>query len=462
MGSYQGVGMNLFRSIFILKLCVLLALPFNTWSQALPVAQPTNVNRAVAGATNISLVRRGYAANDPRFLNTAVRMSNVAAGAAGTAAAVVAGTVTAPAWASVALAIGVGTVVSYAINLALDSFVKWYFRNDGKIDDSSDGTAPSSTAVLVFGGTYWSATPPGLGNASLIGADGSALAKQSFALRNPGYVANPLYPLTITVTPTNIDYSGANRSAAWLMTNGSPVNCPAGSYYINGACTGYSYVDQPLPTTLGNTPQQAVNHIPASESQKKLNPAILAAIANREWAQASAQPGYDGLPYNAADPVTSQDVASWTSQNPTYAPSIADFTAPMPTTTSNPTPWALPQNPTSAVTTPATTPNQGTINPGASNPLENLGIDPATPSPSLENIPTAQQILNPVLSLVPSLKGFNATTPSGVCPQPSINLFNKTQTFTAHCTIFENNKATMQAAMTFAWALLAVLIILSA
>jgi hypothetical protein len=210
------------------------------------------------------------------------------------------------------------------------------------------------------------------------------------------------------------------------------------------------------------TPQQAVSALSQADLDKKLNPAVLAALANRAWQQAASQPGYDGLPYPQSNPITSAEVSTWTNANPQYAPSVRDFVSPNPTTTANPQPWALPTNPTATTTTPATTPNANTVNPASANPQQNLGSDPATGAPQLEATPTAQQILQPVLNLVPTLRNFSASPHAGTCPKPSFSIVGKSITMEAHCTLIDNNKAVMQAAMAFAWAAIALFIILSA
>ena len=50
----------------------------------------------------------------------------------------------------------------------------------------------------------------------------------------------------------------------------------------------------------------------------------------------------------------------------------------------------------------------------------------------------------------------------GPCPRPTLNLFGQTQTMDAHCTILDNNKAEIHAAMILTFSILALLIVLSA
>ncbi|CAN5873980.1 virulence factor TspB C-terminal domain-related protein [soil metagenome] len=439
----------------------ILVRPFSAYGQSLPAAKPDNVSRAISGALQGALQTRGFAANDPRFANTLARISPQITGVAGTAAAVTVAGVTAPGWASVALAIGIGAVVTYAVNLGLDALTRWLFRTDGKIDESGDSLQVQTSTAMTLGGAYWKVSFHSASvNIELAGGDGEALARQ-------GYSEYLSQTNQNTQTSANCSVSANTVSCGIIFANkqatGAPASCPAGSMYKGGACGAYSFVSPPaVATKTGVTPQTATTDIAPADLNKPLNPAIIAAIANRAWQQAASQPGYDGLPYPQSNPVTASEAQAWTAQNPTLAPTVQDFTAPNPVSTSQPSPWALPQNPTATTTTPATTPNTNTTNPASANPLQNLGPDPGTGAPTLEQIPTALQIIQPLLNLFPDLKNYNPSMSVGACPRPTLNLFGHTQTVEAHCTILENNRAAIHAAMVLAFSLLALLIVLSA
>jgi hypothetical protein len=453
--------MKLLKKWLLIKLCLLLAMPFNVWSQAQPVAQPDRVGRSLSGVLQDGMRTRGFAANDPRFGNTLARVSPQFSGVAGTAAAVTVGAVTAPGWGSLALAIGVGAVITYAVNLGIDSLVKWLFRTDGKLDESGDALSIQTSTSMAIGGAYWKVSfHSGSVNFDLSGGDGEALARQGHFeyLSQTGQNTSTAPNCSVSINQVTCGIIYAMKQAS-----GAPASCPAGSMYKNGACGAYTFVSpSAVPPKTGLTPQQATTDIPAVDLNKKLNPAITAALANKAWQQAASQPGYDGLPYPQSNPITATEVATWTAQNPSYEPTVSDFVAPNPVTTANPQPWALPQNPTATITTPVTTPNANTTNPAATNPLQNLGADPAIGSPTLEQTPTAQMILQPILDMLPGLKNFSPTMATGTCPRPTLHLFGQTQTFEAHCTILDNNRATIHAAMVLAFTLSALLIILSA
>jgi hypothetical protein len=443
----------------LLLLCItfLLMAP-EARAQALP--KPSNVNRAVSGALQDSMRGRGFAANDPRFGNTLARISPVLSGVAGTtAAAVTIGAVTAPAWASVALAAGIGAVVTYAVTLAIDGAVQWIF-GDSSIDVNAGPTNIEGVGIAL-GGAYWSAGSP---RGTIYGGDGISVARQSYSefAAQYGVTASPICSINGGIAAclaSEPDAIGSYLSRqALYYSNGSPASCLPGHFSLNNGCIPYTAT--PGQDLDDATPQRAIEALPAGQLDKPLNPAIIAALANRAWQQAASQPGYDGLPYPQSNPITQAEVQPWLQANPEYVPTVRDFVSPNPVTEAAPNPWALPSNPTAANPVPST-PNTGTTNPAKDNPQANLGPDPGIGAPTLEPIPTAQQIANPILQLAPDLRGFKASGQSGVCPRPTIELYG-THVLDAHCKLIDDNKQVLQLAMAFAWAAMALFIVLSA
>jgi hypothetical protein len=457
--------MKLVQKWLLLKLCLLLAMPINVWPQALPVANPTLVNRASSGLIQQAMMSRGFAANDPRFLNTIARATPYIATAVAGAAAVTAGAITAPAWATVALGVGIGTVVGYVVNLGLDSLVRWLFRTDKNIDESSAAQAGSSTCAMAAGGFYYLAGA--LDSAGVLvqirGCDGEAVARQVFAIKNANTPS--LQPGSCIFGVNDVTCGGI---VAGKQASGAPQSCPAGTYLNGTQCVGYSYVVNAVAPAVAVAPQTAISHIPASDLDRQLNPAVIAGLANRVWQQTAAQPGYDGIPYPTSNPITPAEAVTWAAANPAAVPTVRDFTSPNPVTTANPTPWAIPANPSVTASSPANATltaavaNAGTINPASANPLQNLGADPVTPAPTLEPTPTAPMILAPILNMLPSLRTFTVTGHTATCPKPTVSLVGKTITMDAHCTVIDSIKPILQTAMLFAWAAIALFIILAA
>ena len=466
LGSYQGAGMRLWKRILILKLIIRLALltvfaPTVSWAQALPQGQPEKVSRSVSAALQEGMRSRGFAANDPRFINTIARTSpQLSVVAGGSAAAITVGAVTAPAWVSVAAAIVVGAVVSYAVSLAIDGIVQWVFRPDGKIDERSDAPPVVSGAALVQGGPYWVALVGSPKAYNAYSGDGEALARQAHAddRRRLGMAVNNDYTCRLN---SGGDYMMCGQGFASYYKNGAPGNCTSGGMLSQGSCTGFDYLPPPVAPATAVPVPAAVQHIPSADLDKKLNPVIVAALANQAWKQAAEQPGYDGLPYPQNNPITAEDLGPWAKANPEHWPSVRDFVQPNPQTSTNPQPWGLPGSPAAPQITPTPLPNQGTTNPAANSPQVNLGADPAIGAPNLEGVPTAQQIAAPILQLAPDLLGFQASGHEGVCPQPSIDLYG-THVLDAHCKLIEANKPVLKVAMAFAWVAFAAFVVLSA
>jgi hypothetical protein len=91
-----------------------------------------------------------------------------------------------------------------------------------------------------------------------------------------------------------------------------------------------------------------------------------------------------------------------------------------------------------------------------------LGDDPNTPAPTMEDTPTAEAILSPILNLMPDLKSFEVPAHAGECPKPSFSVFDHEYRWEAHCTLMDQNRALIEAAMMLVWALAALFIVLRA
>jgi hypothetical protein len=403
------------------------------------------------------------------------------ASVAGTAASAVVGgllvAATSPGWVGIATIAVVSSVIGYAVNLGINSLTKWLFRSDQQVDVSQDAsTSTQPNCTLSAGGSYWSGGYYKASGAyvSLVSCDGVALAKYAYQ----GYLTE--HP-TYTWLPSDGD---CRQDPSWLPTqhikcfatsaieasyyaSGALATCPAGSQlYVGGTCVPFTSAPA---TTATKTLAQAIPAIPAADKAKPLNPAIIAALVNQLWREAASKPDYQGIPYSYANPVTEQDVSQWQQDNPSYYPTVDDFVKPNPPATSTGSPWSLPISGQPIGTPNGTQPAPtGTTNPavpvGTTNPapIINLGADPGIGAPSLEAPPTPPEILAPILNLMPTLKNFTPTTSTGTCPTPSFQLFGTTHTLTAHCTLIQNNKSIMQAAMGFAWAVMAMFILLSA
>ena len=453
---------HIHRHIFFLVLALFLFLGSTQNASALSSTDAAywNMNRAVSGVVSEAAEKRGFTMRDPRIGNTLARISPHLSVIGGTAAAVTVGAVTAPAWASVALAIGIGVVVPYAVSLAIDGIVNWLFRSDGTIDESSEAPPVQSTTSMAQGGPYWAATVGFPKSYTAYSGDGEALARQSHAddRRRMGMSVDNNY--TCRKSGDGGSWFCGQGTAAYYKT-GAPGTCTSGGMLAQGNCTGFDYLPAPVKPESRVPISTAASHIPDSDLKKKLNPVIVAALANQAWQHAASQPGYDGLPYPQSNPITAEEATSWAQAHPEYWPSVSDFVSPRPETQTSTDPWSLLSNPASPGTSTPARPNEGTTNPASNQPLANLGADPGIGFPQLEEIPTAQKIAAPILQLAPDLRAFEAQGVAGSCPRPSIELYG-THVIEAHCKLIDDNKPVLRLAMVFAWAALALVIILSA
>jgi hypothetical protein len=470
------------KTFLILKLCFLLAfLPLRAWSATRLVfdtkgniigsyvdGNATSYNKMQATLSGVYYKKAGdmgytpVAQADgsskwaPAVSSTLASVSGVAGGTAASVTGALLAGATAPGWVGVAIVAGVSAAVGFAVTFALNGLAKWLFNSDGTIDESSDQEVvldPSNG--ISAGGTYWKASDQ---INFVYGGDGASVASQALAnirARAP----NNQYPPISCVQNSATQWQCGSVLATKANT-GAPATCPKNSYYYSGSCKAYNYMPtSAVPTKTGVSLQTAIADLPASDLAKPVNPVLVAAVANQLWKQAASQPGYAGLPYSYSNPITEADVTSWQQQNPDQYPSGADFVAPQ----SDAGAWTLPVS-GQPIGSGTGTPSQpvGTVNPAASQAQVNLGPDPSIGAPQLEAPPTAAQILAPILGLLPDLRSFNAGSHTAVCPKPTLNLFGETQTMEAHCTLLDDNKPVIQAAMALSWALLALVIILSA
>jgi hypothetical protein len=436
----------------------------SAFSQALPVSR---MQSAISGIIQNKAIKRGFAANDPRFIGTLRDVSSGMAGTAAAAAAVTAAGVTAPAWLTVALAAGVGTLVTYGVSLAIDGVTKWLFKTSTVDIPGTNGQVDSSNG-MTKGGPYYVAqgsrsnAQGQILSVTVYGTDGLAAGLQ--AASSLGYAA----PVTCSYAngTSNVRCTasnGATATSGYYNSSGAPATCPKGTAVISTAgtgCTTYSYpYAQPgaTPAQTDVAPATAVSNIPAADLQKQVSPDLLANIANAAWRNAASQPNYSGVPYAVADPITADEVNTWKASNPDRYPTVSDAAAPQDSANS---PWQLPVSPT-ATTQPAAYPSTGS-NPASSQPLENLGPDPGVGAPTLEQTPTADEILKPVFDLLPGFKNYTVPTHSAECPKPQFHLFDQDFVMDAQCTIAENNRSTIAALMMAVWAILACFIVLRA
>jgi hypothetical protein len=439
------------KKLLVFLICGMMFINNPAFSQARPVSK---MQSAVSGVVQQKSLKRGFAANDPRFIETIKDMGTTTAAAAAGAATVTALGVTAPAWATVAISAGIATVVGYAVSLAIDGITKWLF-GDSTIDEVGNAGEIDPSNGISVGAPYWTVFD---NSTQLYGGDGFAISMQAY--HNYYTKLGTVNPSAPTCTQANASTIKCGPFQATRLTANSTRSCPKGEFYSGTKCSPYTFkfpAPGTTPTVEDVPPATAVSHITAGELAKELNPDVVAGVANAAWRNAASQPGYDGLPYSPADPITPAEVAQWKNANPTRWPTVGDFVAPQPATND---PWSIPFNPTAPTQNPSTNPSSGT-NP-STEPQSNLGVDPAIGAPGLEEPPTAEQILAPVLNLLPGFDNFSVPSHSMECPKPVIEVFDKQFVMDAQCDMAEKNRQVIQSLMLAVWSLWGVFIILKA
>lgn len=411
---------------------------------ALPVS---NMQSAVSGVIQQKAIKRGFAANDPRYGATLSQVSSVIGATAGTAAAVVVAGVTAPAWLSVLMAVGISTVVGYAVTMGIDGLVNWLIKvNTIDVSKLSDSSGVKGVGV---GLPLWQAVGA---SGTIYGGDGEAVARQAYYETAS---TTDIPSCSGGASSVTCFKGGTSRIAAFGNTPSS-VACGGGNYVIGGGCKAYSYPVPPPVATPGQTPQQAIDSLTDAEKAKKLNPVVVAAAANQAWQKAASKPDYDGIPYSVSDPITPDEVSKWKDANPDRYPTVGDVVAPQPSANQ---PWKLPVSPSSP--TQDSSPTVPGINP-SSQPITNLGVDPVIGSPVVEDIPTADQILKPIFSLMPGFKSFDVSSGGAQCPKPEFDALGKHYVVDTHCSLLEQNRALLAAVMAAVWSLASALVVLRA
>ena len=425
---------------------MLLALCSDSFAQ---VAAISRVQKALSSLVVSKMASRGFAANDPRWSGTLSGTSGALGAAAAAAVTVSAGAATAPAWVTAGIALGMG----YAVTLAADGLIKWIFGSDGTVStpgtDSPYNMAGGYAPMLMYMGDHNSLYP------SIAGACSA----------RTGFSGVDSYGFNYVLSYTMVDgscyavttYPNGSSSMA-KISFGTTTGCAGiGLQAANGVCPASNFPK--IGAQTYSNPSAAVAALSPADLAKPVDSSVIADLANDAWSKAAAVPGYAGLPYDAANPITPADVAAYQASNPSTYPTVGDVVLPQaaPSGGAASAPFVLPETAANGSTVAPTTPT----NP-STEPVANLGPDPGIGLPTLEAPPTVAQILDPIFNLFPSIRSFTVPQHTATCPTATLSLFGKTQTFEAHCGILEGVRPLLTAIMAFVWGFVALRITLSA
>lgn len=486
------------------------------YAQALPATPVANfvVNRAVGGIITRVAAARGFAANDPRILTTMnaagaqLSVVNTAATVAGVGFAVAG----APVWLGIAASLGVlavgAAIVAGNTTISMDAG-KLTVQSPPPVlppyvPPSSSLSTPKWAAALAAGYTLYKssscpstnecwllpAVPAGdgyqwtSGNVTVKNTDAAQFGRAVAILSRPSL--NEAYLTSQGVTYiwdyhdilVGSDFAGLPTYT--LRIREARLGCALPLCDPEYGLPNYDRVNNAAtlsnPGAMGRVSaadlQTVYPSIPADSAQQLVSPDTLARIVDQAWKNAAAQPGYEGLPYTAVNPVTAAEVQPWTAANPEAVPKIADLLTPA----SNPNTQAVPISPTVTVgTSPTPTPTPtptGTLtdvnvvntpNVNVTNQISvDLGPNPNTAAPGVPTPPTAQVIFQPFLDLVAPLINYQPPALAGECPRPVFNILGNEITMSSHCDIAENNRGAIQSIMLVVFLIGAVTIVFSA
>ncbi|WP_343743264.1 hypothetical protein [Herbaspirillum huttiense] len=457
---------------------LLLVALWTTWVNA-PAAQVpvTKMQNALSGVIQAKAVQRGFTPADIRVTNTMYRASTplldavVEATELKNARGIASRLGT---WGAIAAVI---TGAAYALGYY---GAMWYYSSDGKVKTGSDPQSVNTPAGMAVPSEIWCWS-------NVCGSSREAAC--SYRTKGSGTVQGRTYAITYepagndchaiwTFADTGQKVDAGSAGSAQLKS-GNTTACPGISLSASGGKCPASNFPEPAPAASIED-SAAAESMPAADKASPLPLQPVADIANNAWREAASRPGYDGLPYDATNPITSADVSSWRDANTNYWPTMGDFVTPQQVSYSDPgsgpvtnpitgttspaaqTPFGLPTSstPQSSVDPATSAPNTGT-NP-STEPVQNLGPDPGIGAPPLEPIPTALQIISPTMNIFPSLKSFVVPSVDAQCPTWDVPVFGKQIALKDHCPLLEQSRPTLYAAMAVAYALIALFIVLRA
>jgi hypothetical protein len=487
------------------------------------------INTTVANVVHQKSVQRGFAANDPRFSATmdaiSVASNNAVFGTATTGLAVGAGLALAagaPVWLTVAAAVG-----SAALLLGVAWAVGKYLLGASGSGMSETLTAapvgPVTPGIPTYSGQtdninylqsqplYNAVAPPHLANCptgfqyrmNYTGSAGPDISNN--------FINNPtcLPDLDGVASWINADVAvitGMEVSPGITMAD---IKCGY-AFYTSGRklhCTvthpNFALVGNGMSDIVANSiafdvyqNQNATKSaITASEvalatdtgvyDGGQVDPQMMASIVVEAWRAAVLLPGYTGLPYDEANPVTVADVRTYYANNPSIVPQIDSiWSSPAPATDPRniPFPSSPYVNPTLGPITPPATGQPpapaptgmqcgfGAFPPckiadqcgGPGQALCKIDFGPSSPAPDAPTTHASSDITT--LLAIPSLSALQSgiVLPSAACPTFTIPFFATSGTVTAHCQMAEDNRATFSAVFLVVWMLTALIIILSA
>lgn len=247
------------------------------------------------------------------------------------------------------------------------------------------------------------------------------------------YIVKGSYPVTIA----GVD--GAESTTKTVTTQMVPR--------VNTRYTG----DQPITNNGGitgneeNTTNPDFSKMLSALDTIPLKVEDLTKSINDLFMAGASQPDYEGVPITSSNPVTADEVRAaypdvdGLKQSEWLKPAQVNETSPLNVSIPSPTAVGTSENPAKV----------------------DLGEDPGVGTPDLEDIPTAEDILNPVTSMFSGYE-HSVQLRDVQCPVVNVDLFGHSYVIDSQCQLSESNKSFIKLIFLAFWGFLAFRIVMEA
>ncbi|WP_062064531.1 hypothetical protein [Cellvibrio sp. OA-2007] len=418
------------------------------------------MNNTLGSIYQTKATKLGFAANDPRFTSS---VKSISARSTALAGGFSGGILATAKWPRLLLTAGIFTLADIAQDLSTDPNLKVQWNDDqtlklsglpGNADYASFPICSTGQSLISSVGTSYDGFCVNTARNAF-----SRISTRSVSC-NSGAAVQALCSQKTLIQYVNSSFSGAAQTPLssypyWRITNAFLINSTEDTNSYNVV---YSYVapsgvvlTPPSPATESLSPEAALAALPEAYMNKPLSDEQIANAANTMLQNAHAHSPL-AMPELAANPVTLADVNAWRIQNPQAIPTVADLFSPV----------AAPGSGSVLIPNPAVDPT-AEVTPGTQviNVEAKVEWGVFTP-PTLDETPTANNILDPLFNFFPSWADYSMPSHHAECPQPQFTVFGHTYTFDQLCTYAEMMRPQLQAIFMVCWTIVVFFIILSA
>ncbi|RYY01723.1 MAG: hypothetical protein EOO53_15975 [Gammaproteobacteria bacterium] len=414
-----------------IKIFLLVIVFFACFNYAHAAAKPAysgRMNNVAGSLFQFKAQKLGFAANDPRFVQSLARVSTsstslIAEGAAATTM-----------WPRLLLVAGIATLGQIAMDLTTESpspLIKW----------NADGTINLSGATAVIDGNTYPICQTGQ---SIIDAVGTSFDGYCVNSARTAFSRIATKSVTCSLSSPNPICTGKSLISYVDSSFAGAAPTPlASNYYFRvvnayqqssdsdktlwNVVYGYTVpsgvvLTPPAPLSTNLSPEATLATLTDAQMTKYLSDAQLANFANtliHNAVQSAPLP----LPQLASSPFTQSDVNNWRAQNPALNPTVADLFSPV----------AAPGTKSVVIPNPLID-DSATPTPGTQTINVTANVDWGTfENPVVPESPETSEILDPLFSFFPSFNNFHLQQHQAECPRPIFHMFNRDIKFNQMC-----------------------------